>query len=129
VIEVVVALAATYVLLLVALLLSRPSGPVLRESLRLLPDLLRLVGRLARDRTIPRRTRALLWVLVAYLALPVDLVPDVVPVLGYADDLLAVRLVLRRVVRVSDTGTLERNWPGTEDGMRALRRLLGVRDD
>ncbi|HZA30743.1 MAG TPA: DUF1232 domain-containing protein, partial [Propionibacteriaceae bacterium] len=76
--------------LLTALLVARPSGNVITESLRLMPDLLRLATRLARDKTLPQGIRVRLGLLLAYLAFPLDLIPDVVPVLGYADDVIAV---------------------------------------
>jgi uncharacterized membrane protein YkvA (DUF1232 family) len=94
----------------------------LRELLRLLPDVLRLVHRLAGDTTLPRGVRVRLWLLLAYLALPVDLMPDVVPVLGHADDAVVVALVLRSVVRRAGPAAIDRHWPGTPDGLAALRR-------
>jgi len=50
-------LLLAWMLLLVVLATARPRGGLLREALRLLPDLLRLVRRLAADRTLPRRAR------------------------------------------------------------------------
>jgi uncharacterized membrane protein YkvA (DUF1232 family) len=38
-----------------------------------------------------------LFVLLAYLALPIDLVPDIIPVVGYADDVIVIGVVLRSV--------------------------------
>ncbi|MFB8245952.1 DUF1232 domain-containing protein [Streptomyces sp. NPDC055952] len=73
-------------LALAALAVVRPRGNLLTEAIRLLPDLLRLVHRLARDHTLPRGVRLRLWLLLGYLAMPIDLVPDFVPVLGYAGD-------------------------------------------
>jgi uncharacterized membrane protein YkvA (DUF1232 family) len=67
-----------------------------------------------------------LWLLLGYLALPFDLVPDVVPVLGYADDAVVVALVLRSVVRTTGPEALERHWPGTVDGLATVRRLAGL---
>jgi uncharacterized membrane protein YkvA (DUF1232 family) len=93
-----------------------------RELLRLLPDVLRLVRRLAGDGTLPRGVRVRLWLLMAYLAMPIDLVPDFVPVLGHADDAIVVALVLRSVVRRAGTAAVERHWPGTPEGLAALRR-------
>jgi uncharacterized membrane protein YkvA (DUF1232 family) len=69
------------------------------QALRLLPDLLRLLRRLAGDRSLPRGVRVRLWLLLAYLPIPIDVVPDVIPVLGYADDAIVVTAVLRSVVR------------------------------
>jgi len=102
-------------------------GPAARaslpEALRLLPDLLRLVRRLAGDASLPRGVRVRLWLLLAYLAFPLDLVPDVVPVLGYADDAIVVALVLRAVVRRAGPGALARHWPGSPAGLAAVQRL------
>lgn len=70
----------------------KPGGISARDAMRPLPDLLRLVRRLAADRTLPWRIRVRLVLLLAYLASPIDLVPDVVPVLGYADDAVVTAL-------------------------------------
>jgi len=113
-----VALAATYLLLLAVLLVSRPKGGLLQEAVRLLPDTLRLLHRLARDRTLPRGVRVRLWLLLVYLASPIDLVPDFLPVVGYADDVVVVVLTLRSVVRHAGPDALGRHWPGTPDGRR-----------
>ncbi|GAT67241.1 membrane protein [Planomonospora sphaerica] len=110
---------------LAALAIARPRAGLLTEAIRLLPDLLRLTSRLARDRTLPRGVRIRLWLLLGYLALPIDLVPDFIPVLGYADDAIVVAVVLRSVVRVVGPQALERHWPGTDDGLAAVRRLAG----
>ncbi|NGN64067.1 DUF1232 domain-containing protein [Streptomyces sp. A7024] len=68
----------------------------------------------------------LAW-LLGYLAMPIDLVRDFIPVPGYADDAIVVALVLRSVVRAAGPGALARHWPGTEDGLAAVRRLAGLR--
>jgi uncharacterized membrane protein YkvA (DUF1232 family) len=115
--------AVTYLALLVALLVARPKGNLLGEAVRLLPDLLRLLRRLAADSTLPRGARVRLALLLAYLAIPFDLVPDFVPVLGYADDAIIVSLVLRSVVRRAGSPAVRRHWPGTDDGLAALARL------
>jgi uncharacterized membrane protein YkvA (DUF1232 family) len=113
-----------WLLLVAALWLTRPDDLRLRELLRLLPDVLRLLRRLAADPGLPRGVRVRLWLLLGYLALPIDLVPDFVPVLGYADDAVVVALVLRSVVRRAGPEALEGHWPGTPEGLAALRRLV-----
>jgi uncharacterized membrane protein YkvA (DUF1232 family) len=123
VVSVVASVAVTYLALLVALLVARPRGNLLGEAVRLLPDLLRLLRRLAADSTVPRGARVRLALLLAYLAIPFDLVPDFVPVLGYADDAIIASLVLRSVVRRAGSPAVRRHWPGTDDGLAALARL------
>ena len=95
-----------------------------KDALRLLPDVLRLLRRLAADPTLPRGVRWRLGLTLAYLALPIDLVPDMIPVVGYADDVVVVALVLRSVVRAAGPEALDRHWPGTPPGLATLKRLL-----
>jgi uncharacterized membrane protein YkvA (DUF1232 family) len=123
VVSMLASVTVTYLALLVALLVARPEGNLLGEAVRLLPDLLRLLRRLAADPTVPRGARVGLALLLAYLAMPFDLVPDFVPVLGYADDAIIVSLVLRSIVRRAGSPAVRRHWPGTDAGLAALARL------
>jgi uncharacterized membrane protein YkvA (DUF1232 family) len=109
-----------------ALLLARPTGAVVTEAVRLLPDLLRLLRRLATDTSLPRGVRVRLWLWLAYLAMPLDLVPDFIPVLGYADDAIVVTLLLRAVVRRAGIDAVREHWPGTDDGFITLCRITGL---
>jgi uncharacterized membrane protein YkvA (DUF1232 family) len=118
--------AAAWLALVVALLVARPKGALLREAIRLLPDTLWLLKRLATDRSLRRGIRVRLWLLFAYLAIPFDVVPDILPVIGFADDAILVALVLRSVVRAAGTDAVRRHWPGTADGLAALWRIAGL---
>jgi uncharacterized membrane protein YkvA (DUF1232 family) len=121
-----VALLLAWVALLIVLLISKPKGQLLKEALRLLPDLLRLLRRLAADRNLPRGVRVRLVLLLAYLAIPIDPIPDFIPVLGYADDAILVAVVLRSTVRRAGVDAVRAHWPGSEDGFAALRRITGL---
>lgn len=118
-------LLAVWLSLVVLLLLARPRSGALGEVLRLLPDTLRLLRRLAVDPEVPRAARVLLWLLFAYLAMPIDLIPDFIPVIGYADDAIIACLVLRSVVRRAGSDALKRNWLGSDQGLAALRAAAG----
>jgi uncharacterized membrane protein YkvA (DUF1232 family) len=126
VVAVAAGLAAAWLGLVVALLLARPRGGVLSEAMRLLPDVLVLLKRLATDPALPRGVRVRLWLLLAYLALPFDLVPDFIPILGWADDVILAVVVLRSVVRRAGPAAIRRHWPGTVEGLGALARATGV---
>jgi uncharacterized membrane protein YkvA (DUF1232 family) len=102
----------------------RPRTLDARSALRLLPDTVRLMSRLARDRALPRGARWRLWLLLGYLELPIDLIPDFVPVIGYADDAIIAVVVLRSVVRRAGPDVVRRNWPGRPDGLAAVMRLV-----
>ena len=117
------ALILAWAALLLTLLAARPNENTVTESLRLLPDLVRLVTRLAKDRSQPRGVRIRLALLLAYLACPIDLVPDFVPVLGYADDVIIVLLTLRSVIRFVGEPPLRNHWPGTSAGLDAIVKL------
>ena len=120
------ALLLIWLLLVVALLVVKPERARLKEALRLLPDLVRLLRRLAGDRSLPRGVRVRLGLLLGYLAMPFDLIPDFVPVLGYADDAIIVTAVLRSTVRRAGLDAVRRHWPGSDDGFAALTRLTGL---
>ena len=70
-----------------------------------------------------------LWLLLAYLASPIDLVPDFVPVLGYADDAIVAAVALRRVVRIAGSEAIDHRWTGTATGRDVVRRLAGLDTD
>jgi len=122
------ALMVIWLALIIAMAIARPKGSALSEALRLLPALLRLLRRLYSDRSLPRSIRIRLALLLAYLAFPIDLIPDFIPVLGYADDAIIAVLVLRSVVRHAGLKTVQAHWPGTEAGFTALCRLTGLTD-
>ena len=114
-----------WLVMLALLWRAKPDDVTLRDAARLVPDVLRLLKRLAADTTLPRGVRIRLVLLIGYLAMPIDLVPDFIPVLGYADDVVVVAIVLRSVVRAAGTEALERHWPGTPEGLRVVRTLCG----
>lgn len=119
-------LVVLWLLLMALLWRARPDELTARGALRLLPDVLRLVRRLASDRSLPRGVRVRLWLLLAYLLSPIDLVPDFVPVLGYADDVVVVAWALRSLVRRAGRDALERHWPGEPAGLAVVHRLAGL---
>jgi hypothetical protein len=107
------AIVASWLALIVALVVIRPKGNLLRESLRILPDLIRLFKNLTTDVTLPRGVRTRLGLLMAYL--------------GYADDAIVAVAVLRSVVHRVGLEPLRGHWPGSPDGFVALCRLAGLR--
>lgn len=96
-----------------------------RAMVGLLPGAVALCARLLRDRALPRRRRALLAALLVYLALPIDLVPDFIPVAGQLDDAILVLLVLRAIVRASPDRVVAQ-WRGSDRSLSLLLRLVGV---
>lgn len=94
--------------------------------MRLIPDVVRLLRRLAADRTLPRSVSVRLWCLLIYLISPIDLIPDFIPVLGYADDAIIVTIALRSITRRAGPQALGQRWPGTPEGLSTLLALAGI---
>jgi uncharacterized membrane protein YkvA (DUF1232 family) len=117
-------LLAVWLALLFILWLVRPRNIPLREAIRLVPDLLRLVRSLVTDRTAPLGVRVALVVLLAWMVSPIDLIPEFVPVIGPLDDVVVAVLVLRYVRRRLGDEELRRRWPGTEAGYALLASIL-----
>ena len=120
------AFVVIWLVLAVTLWLVKPDAAKIHDSLRLLPDLLRLLKRLAVDPALPRRIRIALFVVFAFAVSPIDLMPDAIPLIGLADDVIIIGLVLRWVARTAGRDALAMHWPGTPDGFAALCWLCGL---
>jgi uncharacterized membrane protein YkvA (DUF1232 family) len=110
----------------VALLYASGRREDARALAGFIPDCIVLVHRLLHDPRVPRRRKLLLVALIAYLALPFDLVPDFIPVAGQLDDVIIVVLVLRRVLRGGGENVLREHWPGPETSLRIVLRAAGL---
>jgi uncharacterized membrane protein YkvA (DUF1232 family) len=91
----------------------------------LLPDLARLLRALVADPRTPRRAKVVAGAAVAYVASPVDLLPDV-PVIGRFDDLLVVLAAVRFVVAAAGYDLVRELWTGNDAGFSLLIVLAGV---
>jgi uncharacterized membrane protein YkvA (DUF1232 family) len=96
-----------------------------RELASLIPDCVVLVKRLSRDQRVPRRSKLALAGLVLYLALPFDLIPDFIPVIGHLDDVILVAAVVGLVFRQAGPRVIEDLWPGSERNLQIVLRLRG----
>ena len=115
-----------WIVLVVILLIRKPETQTLKESLQLLPDIFRLVRSLSKDPALARRTRVRIALALLYLASPIDLIPDFIPILGYADDAIILGLILRSIVRQIGKEALLAHWEGSAEGLKIVRLLAGV---
>jgi uncharacterized membrane protein YkvA (DUF1232 family) len=92
-----------------------------------IPDCVILFRRLLSDERVPRRRKILIGVLIGYLAMPFDLVPDFIPVAGLVDDAIIVALVLRSVLRSGGPDLVREHWPGPPASLSVLLRLAWAR--
>jgi uncharacterized membrane protein YkvA (DUF1232 family) len=99
------------------------SGGLGQELLWLVPRLAQLITRLARDPRVSARTKRVLAAVVIYLASPVDLVPDFIPLLGYLDDVLVAAIVLDGLLNYVDRAVLLEHWPGDARSLDRVCRM------
>ena len=116
---------AVYLLAVLALVVAGRRTDA-RALAGFVPDCAVLLTRLLRDPRVPRGSKVLLAALIPYLALPFDLVPDLIPVAGQLDDAILVAFVLRRVIRRTGPELIRELWPGPEAGLRLVLRLSGA---
>jgi uncharacterized membrane protein YkvA (DUF1232 family) len=96
-----------------------------RELVGFVPDCVVLFRRLLIDERMPRRGKYLIGVLAFYLAFPIDLIPDFVPVIGFLDDALLLTLAGRYILRAAGRDVLEELWPGSPRGLQLILTPVG----
>lgn len=120
-----IALGLLWAALLVLFFAVRPRDVPVREVLRLIPDVLRLMRSLIADRRAPLEVRLVLVGLLLWILSPIDLIPEFIPVLGPLDDVVVAVVAMRYVRRRLGTDELRRRWPGTDEGFELLSRVVG----
>src|SRR5438876_2989559 len=95
-----------------------------REVATLLPNLLMLFKGLIRDPRVPRRSKLLLVFGAAWVALPIDLIPEFIPVLGPLDDAVVAALILRHLLRTAGRDVVTEHWQGDPATLARLIRVF-----
>lgn len=95
-----------------------------RELALLLPNLIRLFAGLLRDRRVPVRAKIVLGIAGVWLASPIDLIPEFIPVVGSLDDAIVAALALRFVLRTTDGAVVREHWRGDPATLERLLRLV-----
>jgi uncharacterized membrane protein YkvA (DUF1232 family) len=115
-----VVILAIYALVVLGLLIAgrRLAARVL---VTLIPNLVSLFRGLLRDPRVPVRSKILLWIGVVWIASPIDLLPEFLPVVGPLDDAVVAALVLRHLVRAAGEEVVREHWRGDP---RTLDRIL-----
>ena len=106
---------------LIVVLIALGRRALARELATLVPNLTRLFAGLVRDPRVPLRAKVVLGVTALYLAMPIDVVPDFIPIAGSLDDAIVAAFALRFVVRATSPEIVAEHWPGDP---ATLRRIL-----
>jgi uncharacterized membrane protein YkvA (DUF1232 family) len=99
------------------------------DAVYLLPNLIKLLGRLLRDPRVPRRSKVVIGAALAYLVSPVDLIPEFIPVIGFADDVLLVSYAVNHLIAVAGEDVVLEHWDGPRDMLELVRSVLEVASD
>ena len=118
-------LLALYAAFVLALLVTGRSAQA-RAVAGFVPDCAVLFKRLAADPRLQRRHKLAVVLLAGYLVMPLDLVPDFIPVAGQLDDAVLVALVLRWVVRGGGEELVRAHWPGPASSLTLMLRMAGL---
>jgi uncharacterized membrane protein YkvA (DUF1232 family) len=97
-----------------------------KDAALLLPNLVKLVGRLLKDPRVPRRSKVVLGFAAAYVASPIDLVPEFIPVVGWADDVLVLMFALDSLIDRAGPQIVEEHWDGPGDLLGLIREVMGM---
>ncbi len=96
------------------------------DAVLMLPNLVKLVGRLLKDPRVPRRAKVVLGFAAAYVASPIDLIPEFIPVIGWADDLLILIYALDSLIDRAGPEVVEEHWDGPGDLLGLIREVMGM---
>jgi len=119
----VVAILVLVWLALVFAFIALGKGALAREIALLVPNLTRLFTGLVRDPRVPLRAKLVLGATAVYLAMPIDLIPDFIPIAGQLDDAIVAAFALRYVVGTTPREIVAEHWPGDPE---TLRRILAL---
>jgi len=86
----------------------------------LLPRFLRLLWGLITDPRVELLDKVLVAGAIAYIATPIDLIPDFIPFLGEVDDIYLLVLALRRLLANAGQAVLLSHWTGNPNDLREL---------
>ena len=99
---------------------------VARELIALVPNMLLLFKDLLRDERVPRSAKLWLGFAALWLASPIDLIPEFIPVLGPLDDAVVAAAVLRHLIRTAGSDVVYEHWRGEPSTISRVLRLSGA---
>lgn len=104
--------------------LARTRQELALEAVMLLPNVVKLLSRLLRDRRVPIRRKVFIAAVLGYVISPVDLIPDFVIGIGKLDDIVLVSLAIDHLMSGAGEEIVTEYWDGTEDGLDLVRSVF-----
>ena len=100
-----------------------------RDAVLMLPNLVKLLGRLLKDPRVPRRSKLVMGAALAYVVSPVDLIPEIIPVAGMIDDIFMVAFSLNHLIKRAGEEVVLEHWDGPQDLLSLIRSVLDTVSD
>ena len=91
-----------------------------QEVVRFIPDCVVLLKRLLGDERVPLGAKLAVCLLLPYLVLPFDLIPDFIPIAGQVDDAILVAVVIAYISRRAGRDVITQQWPGSARGLQIV---------
>lgn len=99
---------------------------LITDAALMLPNLVKLVGRLLLDPRVPRRAKITLGLAGAYVVSPIDIIPDIIPVIGWADDVILMMFAIDSLIERAGQEIVEEHWDGPGDLLSMVREVVGL---
>lgn len=96
------------------------------DAVLMMPNIIKLVGRLLRDPRVPRRAKITLGLAAAYVVSPIDLIPEVIPVIGWADDVVIMMFAIDSLIERAGHDVVQEHWDGPGDLLGLVRDVVAI---
>lgn len=92
----------------------------------IIPDVAILLGRLVKDKNVKPRVKAVILIILGYLASPIDLIPDCIPVIGEIDDIAVAFFGLNYIMNNVSEDIIKENWAGKDDIIAIMKNIVKI---
>ena len=96
------------------------------DAVMMMPNIVKLIARLLKDPRVPRRAKITLGLAAAYVASPIDLIPELIPIVGWADDVLIVMFAIDSLIQRAGPDVVDELWDGPGDLLSLVRDVVGL---
>ncbi len=105
---------------------SLQARQLITDAVLMMPNIIKLVVRLLQDPRVPRRAKITLGLAAAYVASPIDFIPEVIPVVGWADDVIIVMFAIDALIERAGEEVVEEHWDGPGDLLSLVRDVVAL---
>lgn len=105
---------------------SLQARQLIGDAVMMMPNIVKLVARLLKDPRVPRRAKITLGLAAAYVASPIDLIPEAIPVVGWADDVVLLMFAIDSLIERAGAEVVEEHWDGAGDLLGLVRDVVAL---